>query len=264
MGDALDAHPELSLAARAWAVVRSAGCWILLTLFTLVVGTLHIAGSLIAPEGRWGRWLEMAYVWTILHASNVKLTAEGLEHVTPGRSYIVMANHRSMYDIPVLHYLLGRGRDLRWIGKQEVQRVPVFGWAYRVSRHVAIDRQNRAAAIETLRRAAAASRGGVSFVIMPEGTRSLTEDLLPFKKGGFHLALDTGLPILPVAIVGSEKLMRKGSWHIRAGAIHVRVRPAIETRDYVREDIDALADRVRSEIEEALHAPVPAPERSRP
>lgn len=264
MGDAPHARPELSLAAKTWAVVRSAGCWVILALLTLVVGTLHIAGSLIAPEGRWGRWLEMAYVWTILHASNVKLTAEGLEHVTPGRSYIVMANHRSMYDIPVLHYLLGRGRDLRWIGKQEVQRVPFFGWAYRMSRHVAIDRQNRGAAIETLRRAAAASREGVSFVIMPEGTRSVTEELLPFKKGGFHLALDTGLPILPVAIVGSEKLMRKGSWHIRAGAIHVNVRPAIETRDLARGDIDPLANRVRAAIAEALHAPAPAAGRSGP
>lgn len=65
MGDAPDTRPELSLPARAWAVVRSAGCWVLLTLFTLVVGALHIPGSLIAPEGRWGRWLEMAYMWAI-------------------------------------------------------------------------------------------------------------------------------------------------------------------------------------------------------
>ena len=73
-------------------------------------------GSLIAPEGRFPRALEMAYMWAILRASNVKLTADGLEHVEQGRSYIVMANHRSMYDIPVLHYLLGQGRDLRRIG----------------------------------------------------------------------------------------------------------------------------------------------------
>lgn len=253
----------MSPAARVWAVVRSAACWFVLAVLTLVIGTLHIPGSLVAPEGRWGRWVEMAYMWVMLHASSVKLTVEGLEHVTPGRSYIVMANHRSMYDIPVLHYLFGRGRDLRWVGKQEVQGVPVFGWAYRLSRHVAIDRRNRAAAIESLRRAAAASREGVSFVIMPEGTRSVTAELLPFKKGGFHLALDTGLPILPVAILGSDKLMRKGSWHIRAGAIHVRVRPAIETRDLAREDIDGLAERVRAEIAAALRAPAPEPERSR-
>jgi 1-acyl-sn-glycerol-3-phosphate acyltransferase len=250
--------------SRPYAVVRSAGCWVLLTLFTLVVGLTHIPSSLVAPEGRVPRWLEMAYMWAILRASNVKLTADGLEHVEPGRSYIVMANHRSMYDIPVLHYLLGRGRDLRWIGKQEVQKVPVFGWAYRVSRHVAIDRENRWAAIETLRRAAEESRAGVSFVIMPEGTRGTGKELLPFKKGGFHLALDTGLPILPVAIAGSEKLMRKGSWYILRGSIHVSVRPVVETRDFEREDIEGLLERVRSAISAGLPDPSHSSEGSVP
>jgi 1-acyl-sn-glycerol-3-phosphate acyltransferase len=124
-----------------------------------------------------------------------------------------------------------------------------------MSRHVAIDRRNRRAAIDTLRRAAEESRAGVSFVIMPEGTRSTTGELLPFKKGGFHLALDTGLPILPVSIVGSDKLMRKGSWYILPGAIHVSVRPVIETRDLEREDIEGLLNRVRSEISAGLSDP---------
>jgi 1-acyl-sn-glycerol-3-phosphate acyltransferase len=246
---------------RAYAVVRSAGCWIILALLTLVVAVAHIASSIVAPEGRVPRWLEMAYVWAILRASNVKLTADGLENVEAGRSYIVMANHRSMYDIPVLHYLLGHGRDLRWIAKHELQRVPFFGWAYRLSRHVAIDRENRAAAIATLRRAAAESRAGVTFVIMPEGTRNAGEGLLPFKKGGFHLAMDTDLPILPVAIVGSDKLMRKGSWYILPGAIHVSVRPAIGTADLERDDIDGLVERVRTAIAGVLHGPEPSPER---
>ncbi|HEY7471377.1 MAG TPA: lysophospholipid acyltransferase family protein [Gemmatimonadota bacterium] len=248
--------------SRAYAVARSAGCWIILAVLTLVVATTHTASSLVAPEGRVPRWIEMVYMWTILRASNVKLTADGLENVEAGRSYIVMANHRSMYDIPVLHYLLGHGRDLRWIAKQELQHVPFFGWAYRLSRHVAIDRENRAAAIETLRRAAAESRGGVTFVIMPEGTRNTGEGLLPFKKGGFHLALDTGLPLLPVAIAGSDKLMRKGSWYILPGAIHVSVRAVIETANLDRGDIDGLIERVRAAIAAAL--PAPSPERSVP
>ncbi len=240
------------MAWKVYAVVRSAGCWALLALFTLIIATLHIPGSLVAPEGRFPRALEIAYMWAILRASNVKLTSDGLEHVEPGRSYIVMANHRSMYDIPVVHYLLGRRRDLRWIAKQEILRVPALGWAYRVSRHVAIDRDNRAAAIDTLKRAAEESRAGVSFVIMPEGTRSTTGELLPFKRGGFHLALDTGLPILPVAIQGSDSLMRKGSWYILPGAIHVSVRPVVETRDLGREHIDELVERVRSAISAGL------------
>ena len=248
--------------SRAYAVIRSAACWVILAVLTLAVAITHIASSMIAPEGRVPRWLEMVYVWTILKASNVKLTAHGLQNVETGKSYIVMANHRSMYDIPVLHYLLGHGRDLRWIAKQELQRVPFFGWAYRMSRHVAIDREKRAAAIETLRCAAAQSRAGVTFVIMPEGTRNSREGLLPFKKGGFHLALDTGLPILPVAILGSDKLMRKGSWYILPGAIHVSVRPVIETANLDRDDIAALVERVRAAISAALPGPTHAPERS--
>jgi 1-acyl-sn-glycerol-3-phosphate acyltransferase len=253
-----------ALLFEVYAVVRSAGCWALLSLFTLIVGALHIPGSLIAPEGRFPRAIEMAYMWAILRASNVKLTADGLENVESGRSYIVMANHRSMYDIPVLHYLLGRGRDLRWIAKQELLRVPVFGWAFRVSRHVAIDRENRVAAIDALKRAARESRAGVSFVIMPEGTRSTTGELLPFKRGGFHLALDAGLPILPVAILGSDALMRKGSWYILPGAIHLSVRPIVETRDVGREQIDELLERVRSAISAGLAESIHRSERRLP
>lgn len=234
-----------------YAVVRTAGCWILLALITLVVAVPYILVASVAPESRFIRRLERFWVWFILRASNVKLSAEGLERAEPGTSYIVMANHRSMYDIPALHYLLG-DRDLRWIGKQEVLRVPFFGWAYGMSRHVAIDRANRGLAIAALRRAAEASAEGVSFVIMPEGTRSVDGRLLPFKKGGFHLALDTGLPILPVGIRGSERLMRKGAWWILPGAIAVAVRPPVPTAGIGKERLDELVERVREEIRAAL------------
>lgn len=240
---------------RVWAVLRTAGCWFLLTLLTIGVGLFYHIAAPIAPESRFLRSLERFYVGFILVVSNVDLRSDGLENEEPGKSYIVMANHRSMYDIPAVHYLLGRGRDLRWIGKKEMLRVPVFGWAYGLSRHIAIDRQNRRKGIEALKRAAAASKEGVSFVIMPEGTRSLDGSLGPFKKGGFHLAVDTGLPILPVAIEGSEKLMRKGAWWILHGTITVTVRPAIPTADLTKTDLTPLLERVRAEIQSALPEP---------
>ena len=102
---------------------------------------LYVPAALIARDGRFVRGLERFWVWFILRGSNVKLSADGLQNMQAGNSCIVMANHRSMYDIPALHYLLGRDRDLRWIGKHELTRVPVFGWAFGMSRHVAIDRQ---------------------------------------------------------------------------------------------------------------------------
>ena len=113
------------------------------------------------------------------------------------------------YEIAVLPMYLLIGI---WGSSGEVRPQGVFGWAFGLSRHVAIDRQNRSRALDALNRAAAESTAGVTFVIMPEGTRSRDRRLQPFKKGGFHLAIDTGLPILPVGIAGSERLMPKGTW----------------------------------------------------
>lgn len=236
-----------------YATVRSLYCWIALALLTLVIGTVYLlTGWWLPSGGRFLRFLERAWVTTILKASFVDLSVRGLENARPGESYIVMANHRSMYDIPAVHYLLGADRDLRWIGKKELVKVPVFGWAFALSRHIPIDRHRRERGIAAMRQAAAESREGCSFVVMPEGTRSRDGRLLPFKKGGFHLAVDTGLPILPTAILGSEKLMRKGEWWILPGAIEVVVGEPIPVDGLDKSDVEELRDRVRGRIAKML------------
>ncbi len=248
-----------------WATLRTALCWTALALLTIPVAILYVVGvRLLPPAGPAMRSLERFWVWSILRASNAKLEVRGLEHVRAGESYIVMSNHRSMYDIPVVHYLLGGGRDLRWIGKQELLKVPFFGQALGQSRHISIDRQRRERGIAALERAAAESADGVSFVIMPEGTRSRDGRLLPFKKGPFHLAIDTGLPILPAAIVGSEVLMPKGTWWILPGKIELIVLPPIPTRGLGKESLDALSERTREAIRAALpDLPPPDPDAER-
>lgn len=237
----------------AWATLRTLYCWTALALLTLLVGAIYIPWLLVAgADSRFLRSLERFWVWTILEASNARVHMRGMENVRPGESYIVMSNHRSMYDIPVVHYLLGKGRDLRWIGKEELLKVPVFGQAFGLSRHIEIDRRRRERGIAALKRAAAESAEGVSFVIMPEGTRSRDARLLPFKRGPFHLAIDTGLPILPVAIAGSERLMRKGSWWILPGTIELTVLPPIPSRGLGKDSIDDLSGRVREAIRARL------------
>lgn len=235
-----------------WNVLRTAGCWIILAAVTIVIGALYLASAPLAPDSRFVRWLELAWIWIILRGSNVDLVVEGLEHVESGRSYIVMANHRSMYDIPAVHWLFAWDRDLRWVGKKELGKVPVFGWVLVVSRHVLIDRQNRRRAIDALRGAAEANEEGVGFVVMPEGTRSVDRSLLPFKKGGFHLAIDTGLPILPVGISGSETMMPKGTAWILHGTIRLEIRPPIPTEGMEKKDLPELIERTRAEIGAAL------------
>lgn len=235
-----------------YAVLRTTYCWVTLALLTIFTGIAYVPLAAVSPNGRITRHLERFWVWFILRGSNIAVRLHGAAQIVPGESYIVMANHRSMYDIPALHYLLGGDRDLRWIGKREMLRVPMFGWAYALSRHVAIDRQNRQRAIAALESAASDTSEGVSFVIMPEGTRSLDRRLGPFKKGGFHLAIDTGLAILPVGITGTDALMRKGEWWILPGSIDVRVGAPIDVGTYDKNDLESLRDRVRDAIRALL------------
>lgn len=250
------------MAWRLYAILRSAGCWFLLALETVVCAIPYFLVVKFDSDGRITRAIERFWVWFILWGSRVRLTASGRENIAAGESYVVMANHRSLYDIPVLHYLLVRNRDLRFIGKKELVKVPVFGWLFVLSRHIVLDRQNRERAIAALRKAVAESREGTSFMIMPEGTRNTGPGLLPFKKGGFHLAIDTGLPILPVAIRGSDALMRKGSWYILPGTIDVEVLPPIPVEGLGKESLDALIARTRSALEDALsRGPGPRTER---
>lgn len=235
-----------------YASLRTLYCWVTLAITTIILAAMYLPLVKISPESRLIRWLERLWMSFIVYGSNVKLKPRGMDNVEAGRSYIVMANHRSMYDIPALHYLLGNDRDLRWVGKHELLKVPAFGWALGASRHVAIDRQNRERGITALREAARASREGVSFAILPEGTRNAEGTLLPFKKGGFHLAIDTNLPILPVSIVGSEKMMIKGTWWILAGTIEVTVHPAIPTEGLNKDELESLIERTRASIRAGL------------
>ena len=250
------------MAWRLYAVARSAGCWLLLAILTMLVAGPYFIAALINPDGRAARAIERFWVWFVLWGSRVRLTARGLDRARPGESYVVMANHRSLYDIPVLHYLLDSDHDLRFIGKKELVRIPFFGWIFLLSRHIVIDRQNRARAIAALRKAVAESEDGASFMIMPEGTRNTGKGLLPFKKGGFHLAIDASLPILPVAIRGSDELMRKGSWYILPGTIDVEVLDPIPVAGIDKSGLETLMGRTRAALEDALSRGVPADTRS--
>jgi 1-acyl-sn-glycerol-3-phosphate acyltransferase len=223
---------------------------------TVLVSLAHVVASLLALPGRPERRLERFWFGVVLWLAGVRLDVHGWPNVRPDRSYVIMPNHRSWMDVPVLHLSLA-GRDIRWVGKKEIARVPFLGWAFAVSRHIKIDRQNRERGIRAIQKAAAMSGGGVSIVIFPEGTRSPTPELLPFKKGGFHLALDTGLEILPVAISGTERIMRKREWTIRPGAVRVTFCEPVEAPRGGKATLPRLMRTVRERIREALAQPLP-------
>jgi 1-acyl-sn-glycerol-3-phosphate acyltransferase len=150
----------------------------------------------------------------VLERARIRLEVVGRELVDPDRAYVYMSNHQSHLDIPVLYSAIP-SRTVRMVAKTELFRIPIFGRAMRAAGFVEVDRKNREAAIDSLRRAAAAIADGVSIWIAPEGHRSATGALGPLKKGGFHLAADSGTPIVPVAITGTLAVLPPGSRSMR-------------------------------------------------
>ena len=218
---------------------------VLIAFLTLIVGLLVIA---LGPFDRKGtRAYVLARLWTgaILKISRVHLNVRGLEHLDPTRPYILMANHRSYIDIPVLVEAFARFQ-LRLIAKKELVWVPVFGWALWASKHITVDRTGRAQAIASLRRAKEKIAQGVSIVIFPEGTRGRGSGILPFKRGGFVLAAMAEVPIVPVTIVGSGTVLPRGEWRIRGGPIEVIVDEPIRMKRDDLKSIGKLSGRVRS------------------
>ena len=218
---------------------------VLIGFLTLIIGLLVIA---LGPFDRRGtRAYFLARLWTraILKIGGVRLNVRGLEHLDPTHPYIVMANHRSYIDIPVLLEAFARFQ-LRLIAKKELVWVPVFGWALWASKHIIMDRSGRAQAMASLRRAKEKIAQGISVVIFPEGTRGRSSGILPFKRGGFVLAVMADVPIVPVTIVGSGAVLPRGEWRIRSGEIEVVVDEPIRMERYDLKSIGKLSTRVRS------------------
>ena len=199
-----------------------------------------------------------ARLWARLNlaAFGIRVRTQRLAQLDPKAAYIFMANHRSHLDVLAVVVALG-DFQLRWVAKRELTRVPFFGWALKRAGHIIVDRGDHAQAVATLRAAERQTDAGISVIIFPEGTRAPTaEALLPFKKGGFMLAMQTGLPIVPIAVRGSLPLLPKKAWRIRAGTIDVVVGAPIPVAGVPREE---LMERVRVFLQTQLDLPVDAP-----
>jgi 1-acyl-sn-glycerol-3-phosphate acyltransferase len=182
----------------------------------------------------------------LLAITGVDTRITGSANVFQDRPQIFMANHQSVFDIlVVLAYIPAQ---FRWIAKKELFEVPVFGDALRRTGSIQIDRQDHTSAVGSIDEAARKIREGKSVMTYPEGTRSPPGQLRPFKKGVFHLALKAGVPIVPIAIIGSGEVMAKKSMRIRTGKILLVVDKPIMTAEYSVENIDSLIERVHEVI----------------
>lgn len=183
----------------------------------------------------------------IVQRARIDLHVEGGEHASPGESFVLMSNHQSLYDVPVIYQSLDR--RIRMVAKKELFRVPVWGRAMQRAGFISLDRQSRERSRSTLRASVDVLRGGTSIWIAPEGTRSKDGQLGVFRKGGFHLALESGCRILPITIIGTRAVLPAKSAHITDGC-HVRVvvHPPVDPRDFGEEHRAELIERVRSAI----------------
>lgn len=187
----------------------------------------------------------------VVRNAEMILTVRGRENVDPERTYVVMSNHQSHYDVPVLYYVLGP--NVRMVAKKELFELPVFGRAIREAGFIEVDRANHEKAIASLDDAREHLAGGTHIWIAPEGTRSPTGDLMPFKKGGFHLALGTEAPVLPITIRGTREILRAKGMLSRPGVeVSVTIHPAIETRELVGLDRKVARERLMTAVRAAI------------
>ena len=193
-------------------------------------------------DERLDRWSKQ-----LLEQAGIELDVRGKQHAESQESFIVMSNHQSLYDIPVIFQALGR--RIRMVTKKELFRIPIWGRAMRLAGFIEVDRQDRERAIQSMCGAGERIREGTDVWISPEGTRSRDGSLGPFRKGGFHLALDTGARILPVTIEGTRHVLPAGGRRVHPGArVTVTVHPPIDAKSFGASRIDALMEAVKSAI----------------
>jgi 1-acyl-sn-glycerol-3-phosphate acyltransferase len=222
--------------------------WIILG--TFLFATLAILTSFIDRSGNKVHLVGRLWAKSILWVSGVKVDVRGLSHIDNEKSYIFMANHQSNFDIPVLLgcFLV----QFRWLAKAELFKIPIFGRSMRGAGYISIDRSNRESAFRSLKKAAETIRNGVSVLIFPEGTRSDDGKIKPFKKGGFVLALDAGVPIVPIAITGTRSIMPKFQLMVRPGSVVIHILPPVETTIFTRKTKNKLVGTIREMMIESF------------
>lgn len=192
------------------------------------------------------------WAWTILIVTGVKVHITGREKIKKDTQYVIISNHQSQYDILAL--VTSLKIQFRWVIKKELLYVPLFGWALYAAKNVFIDRGNREKAIASINKAVNRLPKGVSLLVFAEGTRSKDGTLQKFKKGGFTIAIERKMPILPVVVKGSRAILPKSSLIFHSGSIEVVVCDPIPTDHYTHEEIDELIDKTYTVIKNELTA----------
>lgn len=211
---------------------------------SLIVARLANRRHWVYPFADWG-----ARTWLRLCGVDVKV--RGLEHLDPKQSYVFVSNHRSYLDASPL--FCNTGRRMGVVAKKELLKVPVLGYGMDFVNVISIDRSNRQRAMESMRIATERLRAGISFAVCAEGTRARPGEMLPFKKGAFYMAVEAGVPIVPLALKNSDRLMGKGTGVAWPGTIEMVVMPPVETAGVSDDEgVQALVHQVQEMVRKEL------------
>jgi len=192
-------------------------------------------------------------VWARLNAwmTPISVKVSGREHIDVNQSYVVISNHQSAFDIFVLYGFLNI--DFKWVMKQELRKIPGIGIGCEKVGHIFIDRTDHESAIKSLSIAKEKIVNGTSVIFFPEGTRSTDGKIKDFKKGAFRMALDLGLPILPVTIIGTKDILPNKTIDLFPGKVMMRIHESIPVNDYSHETIDELMKKARKTMVTGMH-----------
>ncbi|MRR16586.1 MAG: 1-acyl-sn-glycerol-3-phosphate acyltransferase [Deltaproteobacteria bacterium] len=222
--------------------------WIILwaVIATVALAVPIIVAGLLSRTGNLAFSLSKLWAYTMLGVSFVRTEIKNKEKIQEGTSYIIISNHQSLYDILALVTTLGI--QYRWFIKREVLKIPLFGYGLYASRNIFIDRSNTAKAIESINKGIDRLPQGVSIMVFAEGTRSPDGHIHEFKKGGFITAVRRNIPILPVTVNGSRRVLPKRSLAVTPGKIQVVIGDPIDAGKYTVDDVQALIDKTRDAV----------------
>lgn len=241
--------------AQLWQALMSLWAWLILGTCLVVWMPLMALVRLItlSDPGRYAVGYLFRRIGPVMATLNPlwRFRTSGTPPADPRRPYVVVSNHESFADILLISHLPW---EMKWLSKAELFKVPVLGWLMRLAGDIPVRRGEGRSAVEALQRCRAVLRNRVSVMVFPEGTRSTTADMLPFKDGAFRLAIDAGVPILPLAVSGTGTALPKHGWRFGRSVGEVRVLEPIETAGLTVRDVPALRDRVRARILEARDA----------
>ncbi len=213
-----------------------------IAVYTIVLGTLSLGSSLFEPRGHFAHGCARLWAWLILATTGVRVRITGGDRLVPGTTYVFVSNHQSIYDIPVVFASLPF--QLRIIAKESLAAFPFLGWHLRRTGHILVDRRHPERT-NIFQHAARLLRDGLSLIVFPEGTRSVDGRVARFKGGIFLLAIEADLPVVPLSVVKSRHVMKKGRLMVRPGAVDLVVHDPISTASMTRHDARTLAEQVR-------------------